>query len=190
MGKQIVQWQDTDKILGSFAVKKAVARRKYRDFVEKGVELGRRPELVGGGLVRSMGGWKQAKKMIKGQQRLKGDERVLGDSDFVSNVLARCDEKLERSYQFSDKGVGIAELSRYVAELFDLTPDQILTTGRYPMVVRARSLLCYWAVRELGVTATDLAKKIGMTQPAISISAKRGEKIAKESGFSLKSLLE
>jgi hypothetical protein len=35
-------------------------------------------------------------------------------------------------------------------------------------------------VRELGVTAMDLAKQIGMTQPDISIFAKRGEKIAKE----------
>jgi REP element-mobilizing transposase RayT len=189
IGKQVVLWQDTDKILGLFAAKKAVARRKYRDFVDKGVELGRRPELVGGGLVRSMGGWKQAKKMIKGRQRFKGDERILGDSDFVLDVLARCDEQLERSYQLSAKGVDVAALSSHVAELFDLTPDQLLTPGRYPAVVRARSLLCYWAVRELGVTATDLAKQIGMTQPAISISVKRGEKIAKETEFSIESLL-
>jgi DNA-binding MarR family transcriptional regulator len=80
--------------------------------------------------------------------------------------------------------------SELLAELFDLTPDQLLTPGRYPAVVRARSLLCYWAVRELGVTATDLAKQIGMTQPAISISVKRGEKIAKETEFSIESLLE
>jgi plasmid maintenance system antidote protein VapI len=43
-------------------------------------------------------------------------------------------------------------------------------------------------VRELGVTATDLAKQIGMTQPAISISVKRGETIAKETGFGLEPL--
>lgn len=190
MGTQDVSWQDTDKIFGLFAVKKAVARRKYRSFVEKGIDLGRRPELVGGGLVRSLGGWKQAKKLVKGQQRLKGDERILGDSDFVLNVLARCDEKLDRSYQLSAKGIDVAELTRYVADLFDLTPDQLLTKGRYPTVVRARSLLCYWAVRELGVTATDLAKKIGMTQPAISISVKRGEKISRENEFSLKPLLD
>jgi REP element-mobilizing transposase RayT len=189
MGKQVVLWQDTDKILRLFAAKKVAARRKYRDYVEKGVDLGRRPELVGGGLIRSMGGWKQAKKMIKGQQRVKGDERILGDSDFVLNVLNHCNEQLERSYRLSAKGIDVAVLSSYVAGLFDLTPDQLLTPGRYPAVVRARSLFCYWAVRELGVTATDLAKQIGMTQPAISISVKRGEKIAKETEFSLESLI-
>jgi hypothetical protein len=86
-----------------------------------------------------MGGWKQVKKLIKGRQRFKGDERILGDSDFVLDVLGRCNEQLERSYQLSAKGVDVATLSSYVAELFDLTPDQLLTPGRYPVVVRARS---------------------------------------------------
>ena len=40
--------------------------------------------------------------------------------------------------------------------------------------------MCYYAVRELGLTATSLAKKIGLKQPAISISVSRGEKIAKD----------
>lgn len=189
MGNQVVTWQDTGKILELFAVKKAVARRKYRAFVEKGIELGRRPELAGGGLIRSLGGWKQAKKLAKGRQRFKGDERILGDSDFVLDVLEQCNEKLERSYRLSAKGVDVAALSRYVAGLFGLAPDQLLAKGRYPKVVQARSLLCYWAVRELGVTATELAKQMGMTQPAISISVQRGEKIAKEKEFSLDPLL-
>lgn len=189
MGKQKVNWQDTDKILGLFSVKKAVARRKYRDFVEKGVDLGRRPELVGGGLVRSVGGWKQAKKLTKEQKRIKGDERILGDSDFVLNVLARCNEQLERQYQLSTKGVDVALLAEYTAGLFDLKPARLLVPGRYPKVVQARSVLCYWAVRELGMTATDLARQIGMTQPAISISVKRGEKIVKKNGLSLAAVI-
>jgi len=31
-------------------------------------------------------------------------------------------------------------------------------------------LFCYWAVRELGVSATSLAKVLGLTQPAVSVS--------------------
>jgi hypothetical protein len=44
---------------------------------------------------------------------------------------------------------------------------------------KARSLLCYWAVRKLGFSATELSKKLGVSQPSVSISVKRGEKIAK-----------
>jgi len=40
-------------------------------------------------------------------------------------------------------------------------------------------LLCYWAVRKLGLSATELSKKLGVSQPSVSISVKRGERIAK-----------
>ncbi len=56
MGKRKVDWQDTRKILGLFGKNKTQAQKSYHDFVEKGIGEGRRPELVGGGLVRSLGG--------------------------------------------------------------------------------------------------------------------------------------
>jgi len=37
----------------------------------------------------------------------------------------------------------------------------------------------YWAVRKLGYSATELSRKLGVSQPSVSISVKRGEKIAK-----------
>jgi len=51
--------------------------------------------------------------------------------------------------------------------------------GKQPLTVKARSLLCYWAVRKLGFSATELSKKLGVLQPSVSISVKRGEKSAK-----------
>jgi len=48
-----------------------------------------------------------------------------------------------------------------------------------PLTVKAPSLLCYWAVRKLGSSATELSKKLGVSQPTVSISVKRGEKIPK-----------
>jgi len=41
------------------------------------------------------------------------------------------------------------------------------------------------AVRELGISATSLARKLGLTQPAVSISVKRGQAVADENGFQL-----
>jgi predicted transcriptional regulator len=57
--------------------------------------------------------------------------------------------------------------------------------GKHPLTVKARSLLCYWAVRKLGFSATELSKKLGVSQPSVSISVKRGEKIAKAERFEL-----
>lgn len=94
LGKHPAGWQDADIILRLFGSKKAAARRTYKAFIEKEVGQRRRPELVGG-LIRSSGGWKQAKTLLKGMGRVKGDERILGDTDFVLTVLAHNEEKME-----------------------------------------------------------------------------------------------
>ena len=41
-------------------------------------------------------------------------------------------------------------------------------------------MFCYWAVCELGETATSLAKRLSLTQAGVSKSVLRGEKIVKE----------
>jgi hypothetical protein len=56
---------------------------------------GRRPELMVGGLLRSMRGWKVLKSFRKGGIRIKGDERILGSSDSFERVLKHADEELE-----------------------------------------------------------------------------------------------
>ena len=63
--------------------------------------------------------------------------------------------------------------------------DKVWEKGKHPETVRARSLLSFWAVRELGITMTELAVRLGLTQTAVSISVKRGEKLVKESAYRL-----
>jgi hypothetical protein len=50
-------WQDASYVLSYFGDSLRSARKKYLAYVESGMNQGRRPELVGGGLVRSLGGW-------------------------------------------------------------------------------------------------------------------------------------
>ncbi len=39
-----------------------------------------------------------------------------------------------------------------VAEVFEIEPEEIYKPGNQPLRVKARSLVCYWAVRELGMS--------------------------------------
>ena len=57
LGRVKRDWQQVGYVLGFFGKRKSDARKAYRQFVEKGILQGRRPELTGGGLVRSIGGW-------------------------------------------------------------------------------------------------------------------------------------
>ena len=146
---------------------------------------GKAPELTGGGLIRSLGGWKAA-KLQKGTDRSKGDERLLGSSDFVEEVLRRAHDALTLRERLKASGYGLMELAAEVAEFFAIEPSILFAAGKYPQVVRARSLFCYWAVRELGETATELAKKLRLSQPAVSIAVKRGERIARDGAYTMK----
>jgi len=151
-------------VLEYFSKKRKIAQRKYREYVLKGIEKGHRPELSGGGLIRSLGGWTAVRKAANGGERFKGDERILGDSQFVLDTLKEADERLERKYELKALGYDLAALAKRVEEIFDMEKGEIYSPGKYRRLIKPRSVFCYWAVRELGLTATALAGKLGLTQ--------------------------
>ena len=185
LGHNANDWQSVDETLKLFGKNVSEARRRYRQFIKKGVNQGRRPELVGGGLIRSIGGWQAFKALDRTDVHLKSDERILGDSDFVEEVLKKAQEQRQRQYQLEADGFNIDQVTQRVAAILGVKCEQVWKKGKHPQIVKARSLLCYWAVRELGISATALARRIGISQPAISQSVERGEAIAKENGFEL-----
>jgi putative transposase len=61
----------------------------------------------------------------------------------------------------------------------------LYSPGKYRRLIKPRSVFCYWAVRELGETATSLAKRLGLTQAGVSKSVSRGETVVKERDLKL-----
>jgi len=115
--------------------------------------------LTGGGLRRSLGGWSEVRKgALKGREHVKSDERILGDSDFVADVLSQAEEKFNRNYELKRLGYDLSRIAKRVAEVCQLKEDDILSKGKQQEKVKVRSLLCYWAVREVGMSLTELAR--------------------------------
>ncbi len=76
-------------------------------------------------------------------------------------------------------------LAQRVGALYGINPDLFLEKSRKARLVEARSLFCFWAVRDLGCAATTAASFLRMTQPGVGYVADRGEAIAREKGFVL-----
>ncbi len=188
MGKTMLAWQNKRYILRLFGDKVSSARRQYRAFVEKGIADGKRPELTGGGLIRSVGGWAAAKALRKASALQKGDERILGDGDFVEAVLTEANEAYERKYRLKAKGIDVDTVAQKAAQIAGIEPSQIWVSGKQPKVVQARSLLCYWATSELGVSQAWLSKRLKLSQPAISLSVSRGRAIALKYNYGIGNL--
>ena len=74
---------------------------------------------------------------------------------------------------------------------FSSEPEVFMTAIRaaifdnQPHKVQARSLVCFWASRELGMSMVQLSKRLNISQPTVSQFATRGEKIAKENKLKL-----
>ena len=124
--------RNTDTVLGYFGHREKAARRKYREYVEQGVVQGRRPDLVGGGLIRSLGGWEGVQELGRWRGRFKGDERILGESEFVGEVLKAAEEAMERRYGLRAEGFDLERIIGRVAELFGMRAEEIKTRVEVP----------------------------------------------------------
>jgi putative transposase len=183
MGMVKNEWQDTEYVLGWFGKGIKQGRSRYHDFMKEGVSMGKRPELTGGGLVRSVGGWLNLMEMRRAKVFVKGDERILGEGDFVEQMLEKSGEAFERKSLLKSQGWDLDKLAAYVANLLEIDVSVVWSAGKYRHIVEARSLLCYWAVRELGVSMTSLAKRLKLSVAAITQSVERGDRLKEEKSY-------
>jgi REP element-mobilizing transposase RayT len=186
LGKRNRPWQATEDVLKCFGNTGARARKAYGAYVEAGSRQGRRGDLTGGGLSRSLGGWAAVKERRgKGQGLVKSDERILGESAFVEAILAQANERYTRHYALKRQGVGFKHVIARVAAICHLDPREVVAKGRQRWKVTARSLLCFWAVRELGLPLTALARQLGLSPPGVSYAVQRGEALVRENHYKL-----
>ena len=177
LGKLPNDWQDTEYVLNLYGNSLGSARRAYGAYVAKGVAKGRRPDLVGGGLLRSVGGWLELKQFRDSGIRIKGDERILGSSDFVEAVLKQANEDLQQKYRLTASGLNLETLLRKVAGYYSIDPQDLKTASKESTLTKARTVLCYLAVRKLMISCAEVARKLGISPATVSRAASRAVKL-------------
>jgi putative transposase len=122
---------------------------------------------------------------LSGQNRIKSDQRILGESDFVSDVLSESEAQFSRKYRLKRMGYDFEKVVERVCKIFRMEKEFVTGRGKQRDRVRARDLLCYWAVVDLGMSMVDVARRLDITPAAVSYSVQRGEKTAKEEDYQL-----
>jgi len=163
-----------EDVLLHFGDAKKLARRKYHEFVEKGIAQGRRPEFQGGGLVRSAGGNKDGLVGRKKEEREKGDARILGSGDFVNEALKKAGEDWEAK---SCPRPPLEALISTVSEVFDLSSQQLKSRSRRKPILDARSVLARVAVRDYGYKGVEVAEALSLSSSTVSRIVECGENI-------------
>ena len=116
---------------------------------------------------------------------MKSDERILGDGDFVSEILSKSEESFERHYALKANGIDIDFVAKRVSTLLNIPEGDIWREGKVKELVRARSLLCFRAVGELGASMAAMGRPLNISTVAVSKSVARGAEIAKKDGLDL-----
>lgn len=162
LGKSQLPGQAVEPVLLHFGENLKRRRQKYRDFVQDGIALGKRDELVGGGLQRSL-------KIQTVPEIGLYDERVLGSGEFVRDL--RKEPELHEKLM---AGMLLPELRSLVARYYDLEKRGIEQRFQDERVKAARDIFCYIAVRFFGHSGTEVGKVLRVKRSAVSHAVRRG----------------
>jgi REP element-mobilizing transposase RayT len=187
LGRVTRPWQAVQEVLGHFGSRRGTAQQRYRDYLAAGIALGRRPELQGGGLRRSAGGWAAVQVLRRGREHGAADERILGSGAFVEAVYRTVAGREPVSRAVA--GAALPGLIARCACSWGVTPTELAAGSRRRMVARARAVASYLAVRELGLPLTDIARHVGVTPAAVHLGLQRGAALLATRGLAVKELL-
>ena len=165
-------WQDTEDVWSRFGSTCREAAKSYRVFVSDGVGQGQRPDLMGGGLYRSMGGWHAVADLRRDRKAYRSDERVLGSSTFVEALLEEVDAQSKGRY----RQVELSKLKKRIAKDMGVSSHALSGGGRSENVSRARAALCYVWTYYLGKSGRVLARELGVSPQAVYAASSRVER--------------
>lgn len=167
MGRIEREWQDTEYVLSCFGTGRR-GRKDYRRFLEEGIGMGRRPELVGGGLIRSLGGWSSVLALRRRGEKQVSDERVLGDGEFVQAVLSEMNERGKESLRIPSRRKDLSWLGGRVCEFHGVTLEELRSGSRRHAIVGARGEMSRVAVQLFGYSGAEVARYLGVTNSCVS----------------------
>jgi hypothetical protein len=168
MRKQKRRWQDVGTVLGYFGRRKRRAIAAYENYVREGIEKGRRPELVGGGLIRSLGGWSEVLSLRRRREKMASDERILGSGDFIEQVLSETEDKAKETLRWRGRVPDLQSLLSKISKKRGVEEQEVRGRDQRRSVVSARKVFSQMAVKRLGYSGAAVARFLGVTTSLVN----------------------
>lgn len=175
VGKIKRAWMDIEAALYQFGDKRRRAVTEYRRFVMAEFGTDRKPELTGGGLIRSQGGWSRVLGLRRSGQREEFDERILGSGDFVQVILSEAEELQLRQTKLRRRGKGIADIIREECRNHGVKERELMNGSRRKKVSFARAEIALRCKEEIGCSGAEIARHLGVSTTSINRAIARME---------------
>ena len=174
LGRYQNTWQDRVYVLKWFGKKQGEAKKQYWEYVKKGIASGVRPDLVGGGLVRSLGGWSAVKSAMRQGIKEKGDERILGSTEFVEKLIDEAEQKTKHQFTAS----GLLEKAKLAMDAYchehNIQMDLIRSGSRIGLLPKHRAALAIKLVRGMGLSMAETGRQLGLSTSGVAQILRRG----------------
>jgi REP element-mobilizing transposase RayT len=168
-------WQSRGYVLEWFGRDEEEAKAAYMQYVREGIRQGRRPDLVGGGLVRSVGGWAEVLSLRRDNERVLTDQRVLGTDAFVEGILKEASRQMQHRVAARGRRKEAEGLVRDACASAGVSLRSMRMGSRRGAIPKVRGRLAQELVRDLGLSLAETARMLGVSTPAISNILKRSQ---------------
>jgi hypothetical protein len=175
VGKQKNDWQERAYVLQQFHRNEKEGIRGYRKFMEEGKDQGRRPELVGGGLVRSMGGWSRVVSLRSRGNVGEHDSRILGGGDFVAEILKEAEQRVTRYLPGRKREALIRKVIQEICQEEGVGEQELRLGGQARRVSRVRAKVAWELNRQYGISMAEIARHVGVCTSAIANALRKIE---------------
>jgi len=167
MGRVKRDWQEVETVLAYFG-KGHRAVEKYEQYLREGISYGKRPELVGGGLIRSLGGWSQVLSLRRKGVKIASDERILGGDKFIQRLMSEAEEKEKETLRLGREVPDLPTLAKRIVRGEGVAESELRSGIRKREVVRARRLFCQLAIGRMGYPGAEVARFLGVTTSSVN----------------------
>jgi REP element-mobilizing transposase RayT len=167
-------WMDRNYVLRFFGGRAGAAREAYLAFLEEELGIDREQELMGGGLVRSLGGWAHVHALLQrsGAKAL-GDERILGGIDFVRELLKGAEMLNDGLLPKEELQQKLCEAVEQACEAAGVSATFLRSGSRSGKLPSLRKQLAKKGAFEIGLPLAEIARQLGVTPSAVSAMLKR-----------------
>jgi REP element-mobilizing transposase RayT len=168
MGMNSREWQDINYVLSDFGATGKDSINNYRKYVEDGISEGRRNDLVGGGLVRTLGGWSQVISSRKRNDNVNCDDRILGKNEFVERVISEADSKIKGQVSVNIRITDANKLIQEICKNKKVNIAELKGGSRRGEIPEIRAYLAKLLPKYYGLTFAETARQLGVTTSAVS----------------------
>jgi hypothetical protein len=161
-------WQDRRSLLDGFGRTEGRAVHAYLDYVREGIPVGQRPELVGGGLVRSAGGWAEVRALRRQKAPMAGDPRILGGGEFVDGLLREAEARQAGALRRGPTPHETAAVMAQMCQRAGASVEELTRGGRRGPLSAVRAELTRELVVARGLSLAQVARQLGVSTAAIS----------------------